>query len=294
MTSSLMNPKNLRILIFSSILVIIVLIIYNLRTNSDVNHYGQARRTDLIQKVSIPGYIFPKRRSIIASPYDGYVKQVYVKIGDQVKPGDPLVSVSQSLQSTDQVYPIRSPLKGTVVQVEKSEGEFVKQGDLKEYILRIDDLETLYVYAKAPEMDRTKIQLQQEAVIRPSAILNKSYRGILKDLSLASKQNDDWGRSQNVEYPIRVEITDSDEQLKPGLSVVVDIVTAKKENVLMLSHEYVYQTDEKQFVILKNGESRDIKIGLQNEDGVEILEGLTESDFVQAVDFSKFVQDQKK
>ena len=249
--------------------------------------YGVVVRQDLAQRVTIAGIVVPIRKTIITAPYSGYVKKLFVKVGDQVKTGDPLVSVVQSLQSSDNSFPLRSPLNGTVVQIEKTEGEYVHEADPKEFILRVDDLSHLYVNANAPEIDRIKLKIGQEAMIKASAVLNRKYKGVIRELALAAREKDQWSRSQVVDFPVRIEMLDNDAVIEPGMSVVIDVITAKKEHVLMIRHEFIHRENEKYFVILSSGKRRDISVGLQNEDGFEVLSGLNEGDKVKQVDFSE-------
>ena len=248
--------------------------------------YGLVIKQDIMQRVTIAGTVTPLKKTIITAPYNGYVKKLFVKVGDKVNQGDPIVSVVQSLQSGDNPFPLRSPLTGTVVQIEKSEGEFVKEGDPKEFILRIDDSSKLYVIANAPEIDRVKVKAGQEAIIKASAILNRKYKGIIRELALAAREKEQWSRSQVVDFPIRIEIIDNDETIKAGMSVVIDVITAKKENVLTLRHEFIRRDNEKYFVVLSSGKRQDIAVGIQNEDGFEILSGLAEGDKIKQIDFS--------
>jgi len=253
------------------------------------NGYGTVVKQDIIQRVTIAGTVTPFKKTLVTAPYNGYVKKLFVKIGDKVKQGDPIVSVVQSLQASDSSFPLRSPLSGVVVQIEKSEGEYVKEGDPKEFILRIDDSSKLYVVANAPEIDRVKVKAGQDAVIKASAILSRKYKGVIRDLSLAARDNNQWGRSQVVEFPIRIEITDSDETIKAGMSVVIDLITAKKENVLTLRHEFIRRENEKYFVVLSSDKRKDIQVGIQNEEGFEILSGLQEGEKIKQIDFSETV-----
>lgn len=255
--------------------------------NENGKRYGKALKKDLVQRVTFAGSIIPLKKSIVTAPYNGYVKKIFVKVGDKVALGDPIVSIVQSLQSGDNPFPLRAPLSGTVVQVQKSEGEYVKEGDSSEFIMRIDDSSKFYVVANAPEIDRVKIKDGQQAVIKVSAIGNRVYNGILRDLSLAAKDKEQWGRSQVVEFPIRIEITDSDKEIRSGMSVVVDVITGKKENVLSLRHEYIRREGEKYFVVLASGIHRDIEVGLQNEEGFEIISGLQEGEDIAQIDFSE-------
>lgn len=255
-------------------------------TNKSTDGFGSVIKQDLIQRVTIAGTVTPLRKTIITAPYNGYVKKLFVKIGDKVKQGDPIVSVVQSLQSGDNPFPIRSPLTGTVVQIEKSEGEYVREGDPKEFILRIDDTSKLYVVANAPEIDRVKVKTGQDAIIKASAILDRKYKGIIRELSLAAREKDQWSRSQVVEFPIKIEITDGDEVIKPGMSVVIDVITEKKENILTLRHEFIHRDNEKYYVVHSSGKRKDIQVGIQNEEGFEIISGLEEGEKIKQINFS--------
>ncbi len=257
------------------------------RNVKDGKMIGEVVRQDLLQRTTFAGIVTPVKKTIITAPYNGYVKKLYVDIGDKVKQGDPIVSVVQSLQGGDNPFPLRSPLSGIVVQIEKYEGEYAKEGDSKDFILRIDDTSKLYVVANAPEIDRVKIKSGQEAIIKASAILSRSYKGIIREMSLAAREKDQWRNSQVVEFPIRIEITERDEQLKSGMSVVIDVITGKKENVLTLRHEFIRRKDEAYYVILASGERRELKVGMQNEEGFEIVSGLKEGEKIRQVDFSE-------
>lgn len=251
---------------------------------------GTVKRGDFVQRVTIAGSIIPNRKTLISTPYNGYVKKIFVKVGDEVAQGDPVVSVAQSLQSIDTVYPLRAPFPGTVVHVEKSEGEYVKEGDPKEFIVRIDDLSKYYILAYAPEIDRVKIKRGQETIIKASAILNRSYNGVIRDLALSAKERERESRSTQVEFPIKVEILNPDDRVRPGMSVVLDIIVQKKKNVLMLAHEFVRREGDDYFVILKDGKRRDIQVGLQNEDVFEVVSGLKDGEAVQMINFAEITE----
>jgi multidrug efflux pump subunit AcrA (membrane-fusion protein) len=244
---------------------------------------GKVERRDLVQRVTIAGGVIPKRRTLVTAPYDGYVKQLFVKVGDEVKAGQPLVSVTQSLLSTEPVFPLRAPYAGTVVHVQKYEGENVKNADVNGFIMRVDDLSKLYVQANVPEVDRSKLKVGQETLIKASAVTHRSYKGKITELTLAPKE----GEGQNqLEYPLRIEVLDNDKSLGPGMSVVVDIITAKRDAALTLRHEYVTREPDGYFVILENGEKKKIEVGMQNEEAFEITSGLEEGQRVRQIDFA--------
>jgi len=247
---------------------------------------------DLIQRVTISGTIQPARKTLITASYKGYVRKIYVKLGDNVKAGDPIASVGTSLTNLEPVFPLRAPFAGKVVQVMKSEGEFVKEADPTDYIARIDDLSKLYVDANAPEIDRVKIQIGQTATVKAAAILDHTYTAVVRELTLAARETDKWQRSSVVEFPIRLELTQFDNKIEPGMSVLIDIVTFKKEKVLTLAHEYIGREKDQYFVTLSDGQKKYVKLGQQNEEMAEVTEGLHEGDVVRKVDFAKLIGDE--
>ncbi len=248
---------------------------------------GKVTRADLVQRVTIAGTAEPLKSTFIAAPYDGYIKKIFVKLGSKVKDGDPLVSIAQSLQSSENVYPVRAPFSGSITQLLKNEGQYVKANDAKDYVLRIDDTSQMAIQASAPEIDFLKIQRGLGAVIKVSAILSRSYKGIVGDIAQSASSKEQWGQRSQVDYSLKVDIKDADEQIRPGMTAIVDIITGEKKAVLTLEHEFIYKEKENYYVVLKNGERRSIKVGLQNETAFEITDGLKEGDEVRQIDFAK-------
>lgn len=249
---------------------------------------GTVVKQDLVQRVTIAGTLASKRRTLVAAPYNGYVKQIFVKVGDKVKPGQPLVSVAQSLQSSEPVFPLRAPYAGTVMHLQKHEGEYVKENDAGEFILRIDDLSRLYIDATAPEAERVKLKEGQDVVIKVSAVPTKTYKGKIVELTLAPQIDPNQGRwgSKGSDYPVRVEVTDDDPAIGPGMSAVLDIITARAPGVLTLRHEFIFREDNDYFVTTASGEKRKIEPGMQNDEAMEIRSGLREGERVRQVDFT--------
>ncbi|MGZ3656907.1 MAG: efflux RND transporter periplasmic adaptor subunit [Bdellovibrionota bacterium] len=184
----------------AAVLVVAVIFLGTIGKPRNAAKLGTVVRQDLVQKVTIAGTVISRRRTVVAAPYNGYVRQLFVKVGDKVKPGQPLVSVAQSLQSSEPVFPLRAPYAGTVMHVNKHEGEYVKEGDSVDYILRIDDLEQLFVQANAPEMDWAKLKTGLEATMKASAITSRSYKGRIAELTLAPQpsQSGSGGGGGNI------------------------------------------------------------------------------------------------
>lgn len=257
---------------------------------------GKAERKDLVQRVTVSGAVAPARQTTISVPYSGFVRKLYVGLGDKVKKDDPLVSVSQALDSSERLFPLRAPYDGTVVQILKREGESVvasgSGSDTGNRILRVDDLSKFFVNAGAAEIDVVKLKVGLETVIRIASVPQRTYKGVIREIALAPTEQERWNRGQ-TEFACRIEILDADAAVKSGLTLNMDIVTAKKENVVAVPHEFVEASDDGFFVTMKSGERRAIKVGLRNEEDFEVTEGLKAGDEIQQVDFLALVLKEK-
>lgn len=272
------------------ILSLTILISCTAKKDSPNQKLMKVEKGTLIQRVTLSGNIVPARKAIITPSYNGYIKKIFVTLGQKVKEGDPLVTVSTSLAHSDQAFPLRAPFSGQVVSVNKSEGEYVQQNNLEESIIRIDDLSKRFIQGLLPELDRLKVKVGMEAVVKTNALQNKTFKARVVEINFSSKDQDRWNRSSLVEFPIRLEVLDATEELVSGLTCLVDVITAKKENILTLPHEFIHRKEEGSFVKLKSGETRKIEVGLTNEELVEVISGLSEGDEVQKVDFTEMLE----
>jgi len=251
--------------------------------------YGKVKRGDLIQRVTVSGQVVPARRTVFIAPYSGYIQKVYVTVGQKVAKNDPVLSITSSLQSPEAVYPIRAPFSGTVVGLNKMEGEYVTEKDTKDIIARIDDLSTYFVLAKAPETDAARIKKNMTVEIKVNAIQKEILQGTVRNIELAAEEADGW-RAQQSTFKVLVEVLKPPADLRSGQSAVIDIVTEKFEDVLYLEHEFINQDGEQFFVVDRKGRRRDIEIGNQSDLAAEIKSGLSEGDQVEQVDFLKLLE----
>lgn len=264
---------------------------YRSQAQKKNSELGQVEKGDFVQRITISGSVEPKRKTFITAPYRGYVKKIFIQQGQMVKSGDPVASVGTSLMVDDEVFPLRAPFSGKVVQVNKEDGEFIKESDPLDFIARIDDLSEMYIDSAVPEIDRLKLKIGQDAVVKASAILEQNYKAVVTQLSFAAKERDRWERSTTVEFPVRLKIQNVDGKIQSGMSVLIDIITLKKESVLMLRHEFIHQEDENYFVVTDKGDRKNIQLGAQNEEVAEVLSGIDEGQKVRRVNFADMVKE---
>jgi multidrug efflux pump subunit AcrA (membrane-fusion protein) len=251
--------------------------------------YGVISRQDIVQKISIDGTVRGLRQTDVQAGYSGYVGKIYVNVGDKVKEGQQLVRITQTIdQPLTEVYPIRAPFAGTITQILKREGEYLAaSGDSKAGVMILSDLTEFWVDATVPEVDIAKIAIGHEAVIRANALPGKTYPGKVERLSLSPKASQDrWDRGR-VEYPTEIRITGPDENLRAGMSVVVDVISARSDKVLSARHEFVHKDKDGFFVIDDKGTRHPVVLGISNEEVVEISSGAAEGMKIEMMDFSR-------
>lgn len=264
---------------------------YNRPDPSKAPKLEKVVRGDIVVTATVNGMVTPKHTALIVAPYSGYVHRLFVTVGEHIKAGDPVVSLTQTAVPTGEaVFPQRSPLTGIVSQISYSQGEFVDirstQPGRNANIVRIDDTSSFLVTALAPEIEYGKLKKGQEAGVKINAASDKIFKGIVESLALSPREQNMWERSR-VEFPVEIRILNPDATVRPGMSAIVDVTVRKAENVLKLPHEFIDREGAKYFVTKADGGKQFIEVGIQNDEGFEIKSGVPEGEEVRQVDFLK-------
>lgn len=250
----------------------------------------RCRVTDgnILQRVTTTGAIASSRRWLLTPPYNGYLKKIFVKQGQTIQQGADVALFSQTLSRDDQSFPVKAPFTGIVSHVMRNEGEALLTSD-KGYVVRLDDLSKIFVDVKLGEAERGKVKLGQKAIVRVNALPNKTYNAELEQLSLATVEGDSY--REKSDFALRAKILNQNEELLPGMTVLMDIIIEKIEGVPTLPHECVQRDEKGTFVLLKTGARVDIETGLQDEQRAHIKSGLKTGDVVQITDFAGLIKD---
>ena len=84
-----------------------------------------------------------------------------------------------------------------------------------------------------------------------------------------------------IYYKITSVFENEDSRIKSGMTVNMDIETARRENVLILPYYLIKEKDNRKYVLVKENNKiteKEIKTGLEGEVMVEIIAGLKEGD----------------
>lgn len=140
---------------------------------------------------------------------------------------------------------IDAPMDGKIVQVNAREGEVVITGTMNNpgsVIAVLADLSEVLAEAQVDETEVVNVKLGQPAKVQVDAVSGKEYHG--KVIEIASSATATAGVGSGIRYfKVKVQLTDADARLRPGMTTQVDIVTDSVENALSVPVQSVVERD---------------------------------------------------
>jgi HlyD family secretion protein len=203
---------------------------------------------------------------------------------------------------------IYAPMAGTITDLNKEVGEIAIgsqfQGDV---ILAVSDLTEMEAQVNVDENDIVTIALGQESEIEVDALPDQVLRGVVREIANSANVAGAGTSDQKTEFEVEIGIVDPPATLRPGMTASADVLTKANENALSVPIEAVvvrtvdqlvmagetrkdaearYTPDKDGFVemvfCVEGGKAiaKQVKTGIQSEELIEILEGLSEGDEV--------------
>jgi HlyD family secretion protein len=195
-----------------------------------------------------------------------------------------LKAAQQELEQSE----IRAPFTGMVVHREEyrsGQKRKPRVGDIlvkNQPILDLPDLNSMVVKTKVREVDLYKVQIGKPVLIEVDAYPQVFFKGIVQSIGVLALS--DIGRSGIEKYfEVKVDMVDTDARLRPGMTARVTILADKVENALTVPVPAIFEKNKRPCCYLadKNGfHPTAIKTGANNEQWVEIVEGLNAGDKV--------------
>jgi HlyD family secretion protein len=201
---------------------------------------------------------------------------------------------------------IYAPMAGTISDLNKEQGEIAIGSQFQEdVILVIADLSEMEAQVNVDENDIVSIALAQESEIEVDALLDQTLSGLVQEI--ANSANAAGGSDQKTEFEVKIGIVDPPATLRPGMTASADVFTKTNENALSVPIQCVavrtvdqlrmegeskeevearYTPDKDGFVeivfCIEDGKAvaKQVKTGIQSDELIEILEGLSEGDEV--------------
>lgn len=156
---------------------------------------------------------------------------------------------------------IKSLINGRVLSVLKKTGELATS---QQALAVISDTSHYYLELQVDEYDIAEVSTGMQVFISMD-----SYRGQVfeaKVTKIFPAMNE-----RTKTFTVEAEFTKEPPKIFPNLTAEANILISQKEKALLIPRNYL--VDDK-FVILENGEKREVKTGMKNYEMTEITQGL--------------------
>jgi membrane fusion protein, heavy metal efflux system len=171
------------------------------------------------------------------------------------------------------VFSLTSPIAGIVVERNGTVGATV---GTDANVFKIIDLSRVWIDANVFEKDLERVRLGQEVKVGVTAFPNANFSG---RVILVSSVVDPDTRSVKV----RTEVSNQDGRLKPDMFANVQIITDLHRTAISIPQSAVLKDGDKSVVFVADGngyKKRQVTTGIQGDDRVEIVDGLSAGDKV--------------
>ena len=200
---------------------------------------------------------------------------------------------------------IYAPMAGTISDLNKEQGEIAIGSQFQEdVILVIADLDVMEALVNVDENDIVAISAGQVAEIEVDALPGQTLAGTVSEIASSATVQEAGTTAQKTEFEVKIAVDSKKKELRPGMTVSADIVTDTREDALSIPIQSVtvrtieqleagdpdakehFTAAEDGFVemvfVIEGGKAvaRAVKTGIQSDELIEVLEGVTEGEEV--------------
>jgi multidrug efflux pump subunit AcrA (membrane-fusion protein) len=168
--------------------------------------------------------------------------------------------------TTTEDFKVTSKINGKVYALNKNPGEII---NTTQPLASIGSANTFIIEMLVDEVDIVKIKKGQEVIIILDAYPDKTFKALVS--KIYPEKNE-----RNQTFLVEANFVHAPEILYPGLSGEANIIIAIKKNTLTIPKEYLIEGTK---VRTEDG-IKEIELGLQSMDVVEILSGITEDTWI--------------
>ncbi len=162
----------------------------------------------------------------------------------------------------------RSPVSGVVTEKKAVPGMRFMPG---ESLYQISDLSTVWIIAEVFEQDIGLLRAGAMVRIRFDAYPERTFDGRIALISPTLK-------AETRTVPVRIELANPGQSLKPGMFAQVDLPAASVGAVLTVPNSAVIDSGRRQIVLIDSGEGRftprEVRLGARDDEQVTVLDGL--------------------
>ncbi|MCY6485236.1 efflux RND transporter periplasmic adaptor subunit [Clostridium aestuarii] len=182
------------------------------------------------------------------------------------------VGHNQAVQALNDMT-VTSPIQGIVASINIEKGEIASSAQPAVTIVNMDKV---YLEVNVTEKLINKLQKGSEVKLEIPSAGESEFIGKIYTVSPSAD-------SRTNLYTIKVEITNKDHKIKPGMFAKVQFNADAKKDVLLIKSEAVTVNNEKKVIyVINNGkaEEKEVEVGLDNGQYVEIKSGIQAGDVI--------------
>ena len=170
---------------------------------------------------------------------------------------------------------ILAPHSGVVTLLNVTEGQVIAGATSVSNgtdLMTIADLANLYMEASINEVDVGKVAVGDQVDISFDAHPDMRVSGVIQTIAPAAR------REGNTRvFPIQINLKQTDERIRPGISATVSITIARVQEVVAVSLAAVFTDQSGPFVFIETDrgfERRDVELGISDLRHVELVSGI--------------------
>jgi multidrug efflux pump subunit AcrA (membrane-fusion protein) len=227
------------------------------------------------RRVIINGDVLARNQVTIYPTVGGKLTESFFSIGDRVSRGDIVAMVDPSRPG--EVYsqsPVVSTVSGTVLQSPYSIGDTLTT---QSPVYVVGDLSSLLVETFIPERFVAVLRQGLRASLWFEAIPAETFTAEIMEMNPVL---DPASRTMRI----RLRFINPDSRIKAGMFATISLVTDRRINVPVIPRISVINTYGSWIVFVADENNiarrREVILGIDNEDDVEVLDGLSIGDLV--------------
>jgi len=249
-----MNTKKRRMLPIVISIIVLLLIIITVSLWS-VKHkkyrYVTARKGDLVEAIYGLGKVKSYRKFEVKVGVMTKVKKVFVKEGENVQQGDPLI------QFTDTAV-FKAPFDGTVTKLPYNVPDMVLP---HAPLLTMQNLEELFLEVSLEQEGALRVATGQLAMVLFESVRGEKFKG--KVFALFPKDD---------EFLAHINVQELAKNVLPGMSADVSIIVGQHKDALLVP---ISGLSNGQIIVRRDGKKLKIPVKIGGVDGewAEVIEG---------------------
>lgn len=224
---------------------------------------------------------------------------------DQIEQARALLKQAEDDLSKTMIY---APMSGTISDLNKEQGEIAIGSQFQEdVILVVADLRAMEALVNVDENDIVNVAVGQVAEIEVDALFGETLTGVVYEIANTANTDAQGTANQKTEFEVRIAVNSEVSKLRPGMTASANIVTQTKNEVIGVPIQSVavrtldqllqegekiedladrFTPDEDGFVqivfCVEDGRvaARQVETGIQSDDLIEIVSGISESEEV--------------